>query len=443
MPKRIKPVAIPHTDLMTRRTRDGILLPVAVALLLVIVAITTALSGLTYIPLAAGVLSILPLVIAIIAIRKLIADSRAIMKELSSIAEKNEEVINSFSHKIREPLNNLVLLGGMLGESGASPKQQELIDTVLASTGTMVEVVNELTMETAGNMTTEPRGEIRFRIGPTIQDTIELMKLNRKHVQSLIVYDDKGEGATEYMGDPITIKQILIDLLSAAIAGTMGKITVKIQVREAGMHNGLQKVEFTLSSNNPVVFIGEGRQPYPLAGRLIRSNGGSWKETLAGSGSYFVFFINLRRSEKIERPAAASTLIMGLPKEKRKKELKELTILLVEDNPINQRITQLMLEPMIKRIELARNGKEALDMFGTSRYDLILMDVQMPVMSGLIAAEKIRGLEMSTQLHVPIIAITANAMLGDMEQCLAVGMDDYISKPIDPELLIEKISALI
>jgi len=125
------------------------------------------------------------------------------------------------------------------------------------------------------------------------------------------------------------------------------------------------------------------------------------------------------------------------------KEMKDLNILLVEDNPINQRITQLMLEPLIKRLEIARNGKEALDMFGTSRYDLILMDVQMPVMNGLVAAEKIRGLEMSSSGHVPIIAITANAMLGDKEQCLAVGMDDYISKPIEPEVLIEKITALI
>jgi CheY-like chemotaxis protein len=443
MSKRSKPVAIPQSDLMTRRTRDRILLPAAVALLLVIIAITTALAGLTYIPLAAGLLSLLPLIFTVISTRKLIAESRTIMKELSSIAEKNEDVINSFSHKIREPLNNLVLLGGMLGETGTSPKQQELIDTVLASTGTMVEVVNELTMETAGNMTSEPRGEIRFRIGPTIQDTIELMKLNKRHVQSLIVYDNKGEGETEYNGDPIIIKQILIDLLSTAISGASGKITIKIQVREAGMQNGLQKVEFTLSANNPVVFIGEGRQPFTLAGRLIRSSGGAWQETSAGSGSYFVFSINLRKSEKIKHPAAASALIKGLPGEKKKKELKDLSILLVEDNPINQRITQLMLEPLIKSVELARNGKEALDMFGTSRYDLILMDVQMPVMSGLMAAEKIRGLEISTQLHVPIIAITANAMLGDMEQCLAVGMDDYISKPIDPELLIEKISALI
>ena len=443
MPKRLKTSAIPHSDLMTRRTRDRILLPVALALLLVLIALVTALTGMVYTPIAAGALSVIPLVMVISEVRKLIADSRSIMKEMATIAEKNEDVINSFSHKIREPLNNLVLLGTMLRETTTTPKQQELVETFIASTGSMVDVVNVLTMETAGNITFERRGEIRFRLGPIIRDTIELMKLNKRHEQSLVIYDDRGEGEAEYSGDPIILKQILIDLLSAAISGSTGKVTIKIQAREAGERDGVQKIEFTLSSNNPVVFIGEGRQPWPLSGRLIRDSGGSWQETTAGAGSYFVFFINLRKAEKIERPAAASTLIKGMPREKNKKELKDLSILLVEDNPINQRITQLMLEPLIKRIEIARNGKEALDMFGTSRYDLILMDVQMPVMSGLVAAEKIRRLEISTQMHVPIIAITANAMLGDREQCLAVGMDDYISKPIEPEMLIEKIIALI
>lgn len=415
----------------------------ALALLLVIVALVTALAGLVYLPFAAGAASLIPLVLALAELKRLIADSREILRELASIAEKNEEVINSFSHKIREPLNNLVLLGNMLNETTLSPKQQELVGTFVASTGSMVDVVNELTMETAGNITFERRGEIRFRLGPIIHDTIELMKLNRKHEQSVVIYDDHGEGASEYNGDPIIIKQILIDLLSAAISGASGKVTIKIQVREAGVREGAQKVEFTLSSNNPVVYIGEGRQPWPLAGRLIRDSGGNWQESATGSGSWFVFFIYLRKAEKLAQPSAASTLIRGMSADKGRKEMKDLNILLVEDNPINQRITQLMLEPLVKRLEIARNGKEALDMFGTARYDLILMDVQMPVMNGLVSAEKIRRLEMSTQGHVPIIAITANAMLGDREQCLAVGMDDYISKPIEPDLLIEKITALI
>ncbi|MRR20033.1 response regulator [bacterium] len=443
MPKRSKPAAIPHSDLLTRRTRDRILIPVAVALLLLIISLSTALAGLVYAPLVAGVMALFLLVMAVYELRRLISDSRAIIRELASIAEKNEDVINSFSHKIREPLNNLVLLGNMLGATTTSPKQQELVETFIASTGSMVEVVNELTMETAGNITFERRGEIRFRLGPIIKDTIELMKLNRRHEQSLLLYDDRGEGETEFNGDPIILKQILIDLLSAAISGATNRITIRIQARDAGERDGMQKVEFTLSSDKPVVFIGEGRQPLPLSGRLIHDAGGTWQETTAGDESYFVFSISMKRADKIERPAAASTLIKGMPRESGRKELKDLSILLVEDNPINQRITQLMLEPLVRRFETARNGKEALDMFGTSRYDLILMDVQMPVMNGLVAAEKIRGLEMSTQVHVPIIAITANAMLGDREQCLAVGMDDYISKPIEPDVLIEKIKALI
>ncbi|MDM8001853.1 MAG: hypothetical protein QUS66_02930, partial [Bacteroidota bacterium] len=153
MPNRSRPSAVPHSDLMTRWTRDRILLPVAVALLLVIIALVTALAGLVYVPLAAGVLALVPLVLAVAELRRLIADNREILRELASMAEKNEVVINSFSHKIREPLNNLVLLGNMLSETTSSPKQQELVETFVASTGSMVEVVNELTMETAGNLT--------------------------------------------------------------------------------------------------------------------------------------------------------------------------------------------------------------------------------------------------------------------------------------------------
>ena len=101
------------------------------------------------------------------------------------------------------------------------------------------------------------------------------------------------------------------------------------------------------------------------------------------------------------------------------------------------------MKPLVNSIDTATNGKEALDKFGTSKYDLILMDIQMPVMSGLVAAEKIRSLETSTNAHIPIIAITANAMLGDKERCISAGIDDYISKPFQPSALIEKINRFL
>jgi CheY-like chemotaxis protein len=432
-----------HSDILTGRISKKILIPTGISALFLIAAITCYVIDIKTIPLVSSIVALIPLLISIAQIRSVIDDDRKIMNDLSFVAEKQEEVINCFSHKIREPLNNLVLLSGMIKETSLTGKQLELIETLAASTDTMVEVVNDLTMETAGNLTFENRNDIRYKLGASIQDTIDLFKLNAKHDECLIIYDDKGEGEIELTGDPIIIKQILIDLLSTAVSSSDGKIAIKIMAREAGERDGNLLIEFTLMTNHPVEFIGEGKQAFTLAARLIQSAGGNWQESSTSDNSFFVFTLLSRRADIIKKKDTSTSLIKGLINAKGQKEVKDLSILLVEDNPINQRITQLMLQPLVRKIEIARNGKEALEMFGSTRFDLILMDVQMPVMNGLVAAEKIRGLESSTHMHTPMIAITANAMLGDKEQCLAVGMDDYISKPIDPDILIGKIKALI
>jgi CheY-like chemotaxis protein len=115
----------------------------------------------------------------------------------------------------------------------------------------------------------------------------------------------------------------------------------------------------------------------------------------------------------------------------------------VEDNLINQKIVQLSLKEKVKNLDIANNGKEALDKFDKSRYDIILMDIQMPVMDGILATKKIREIEASTSSQTPIIAITANALSGDREKCLAVGMDDYIAKPFQVDVLLYKMKNLL
>ncbi len=120
-------------------------------------------------------------------------------------------------------------------------------------------------------------------------------------------------------------------------------------------------------------------------------------------------------------------------------DIDDANILLVEDNFSNQQIIILYLKNEVKKIDVAFNGKEALDKFGKTKYDLILMDIQMPIMDGFKATRKIREVEKSTNTHTPIIAVTANAFPEDKEKCLASGMDDYISKPFQPEDLIRKI----
>jgi CheY-like chemotaxis protein len=128
---------------------------------------------------------------------------------------------------------------------------------------------------------------------------------------------------------------------------------------------------------------------------------------------------------------------------KNRVELNNANVLLVEDNAINQKIIILSLKNHVKNIDIANNGKDALDKFGTTKYDLILMDIQMPVINGIAATKKIRELELTSNTQTPIIAITANALSGDKENCLAAGMNDYISKPFQVDVLVNKMKVLL
>ena len=145
----------------------------------------------------------------------------------------------------------------------------------------------------------------------------------------------------------------------------------------------------------------------------------------------------------LETPAKSVEPHISEPQIATSVELENANVLLVEDNLINQKIVVLSLKKLVKSIDIANNGKEALDKFGTSRFDIILMDIQMPIMNGIVATKKIREIESSSNSHTPIIAITANALLGDKEECLAAGMDDYISKPFQIEVLIQKMKNLL
>lgn len=117
-----------------------------------------------------------------------------------------------------------------------------------------------------------------------------------------------------------------------------------------------------------------------------------------------------------------------------------LPVLLVEDNPINQKVAQMFLQRRGYRVQLAENGHAAVQAFAHARFSVILMDMQMPIMDGIEATREIRSLEARSKLaRTPIIAMTANAMDGDRERCLAAGMDDYISKPIRADKLYEQL----
>jgi CheY-like chemotaxis protein len=203
-------------------------------------------------------------------------------------------------------------------------------------------------------------------------------------------------------------------------------------------------VGLRIQTDKNIVLINEEQKERSLTAKLISFKRGYFNQEFGNNFTVLNISLPFGNIVREQKQHIASPKIEELiQKEKTHKELKDIKILLVEDNLINQKITHLTLKPLVYSIDTASNGKEALDKFGTTSYDLILMDIQMPVMSGLIAAEKIRALESSTNTHVPIIAITANAMLGDKEKCISSGIDDYISKPFQPSTLIDKIKKII
>ena len=395
----------------------------------------------------AGCMIIAGTSIGVIIVRKADELNRSFYKslnEFSSLSERKDDVIIDFSHRIREPLNNLVIISDMLMESGLQKKQKELLETFIASTNNMVTTVNELTMQSAGNLSYEHRKAIRFNLFSTIQNTIELYSL-KDQAKIEFILNKKEFSDFEFYGDPIILKQIFLDLFNTIeiqSAERVTKVTINLKkTKESGTES---TIDLRLQTDIPIVLINDIGAEKSLAAKFIISGRGTFSQEIGTNSTVLNIFLPYSNPVAEIKPTTASQKIEELThKEKTHKDLKDLKILLVEDNLINQKITLLTLKPLVHSIDTASNGKEALDRFGTTNFDLILMDIQMPVMSGLVAAEKIRALESSTNSHVPIIAITANAMIGDKEKCLSAGIDDYISKPFQPAALIDKIKKII
>jgi len=362
--------------------------------------------------------------------------------ELKKVLEKRERIISDFSHKIRTPLNNFSIIIELINSTGTDEYQKELLETLIASTSNMVTAVNDLTVSSAQDLSFETRKSINFNLTSTLQNTVELFDLKSDSHLSINI-SPEGDIPDTLRGDPIAVKQIFLDLLNEVDTGEPDRLEIDIRFSVNITGKDSYKADFNLSTSKPVRYI----RQYPettmsygsLAVKLIKLLGGGIpvpeKETTS-----LKFWIMLEKAADEIKMSDAALRIRELKSEKKEsKLLSEANILLVEDNPANQKIVLISLARSVKNIDTAVSGKEALDLFGKSNYDLILMDVQLPVMDGITAVKKIRELEASTSKHTPVIAITANAMLGDKEKCLSAGMDEYLSKPFHPDKLLQLI----
>jgi signal transduction histidine kinase/CheY-like chemotaxis protein len=377
-------------------------------------------------------------------IRRKLEQEESLKKAAEQANLAKSEFLANMSHEIRTPLNGILGFSGLMAEGPLNGDQRDYNEAVRTSAESLLVVINDIldfSRIEAGRMELDPadfslRQCVAAALGPIWPLAAD---------KGLCVETRIDDGVPDWVrADPSRLRQILINLAGNAVKFTeKGGISVSASLAEGGAE-GLT-VQFAVSdtgigipeSQREVIFRpfrqGDGSITRRFGGtglglaitsKLIGlMNGRIWIESPEGEGSTFSFTIPMACASE---PAAAEA--GGSPRARAAQQ--PLSILVAEDNPVNQRLIRRLLEKRGHRVTIAATGVAALEAWRNQPCDLVLMDVQMPDMDGLEAARRIRALEKSGNTHVPIVAMTACAMKGDREKCLEAGLDSYISKPI-------------
>lgn len=352
---------------------------------------------------------------------------------------KQQQDISDISHRLREHLNDLVLISDFLLNSDLPKKQKEIVMTLSASTKNLVSVVNELTIKPVPEIRPEHPIEIRFNILSAIQNTIRLYNLKQKSFIDLVL-TKRDYSDFECEGDPVLLKQIFLSLFMTIEDHCDGRtVRTNINVRRENKDSHHFDAHFRIQTDKIISFT----DMQTMAVKLISSANGKYYQEDGENYSVFNFTLPFAiPAASVKAKYSRSEEVLS-PEKRRAVELKDSRILIVEDNLLNQKTLILTISQYVSKIDTAANGQEALEKIESEEYDIILMDIRMPVMDGLMTTEKIREIDSARHSHTPIIAITAYAMPGDEEKCLSAGIDDYISKPFDPSVLIEKLNGIL
>jgi len=422
---------------------------------------------------AFGILAIIS-VIALFSRLQYMRKTQKLLKEKNLIIEAEKEkakasenakhqFLANMSHEIRTPMNAIKGMTDILIRRKPKKEQIEYLEGIKESSASLLIIINDILDISKIEADKIDLESIPFSIAEVIKNVNTIMKFKTEE-KGLELKTSIPKNIPEVIGDPNRLRQIVINLLSNAIKFTEhGSVTTALQLIESEEENGTINVHFTISDTGVGIdkesiekIFNSFEQAYSDTSRkfggtglglsiskklITLQKGEIWVESEKGKGSQFHFTIPYLISDSKED---SGTNGIGIDSENYAEQLKGISILLVEDNTFNAVVAQDELEDAIEDVTVivAENGAIALEQIKLANFDVILMDVQMPIMNGYEATRAIRAM-VDEKSKIPIIAMTANVLKEEVENCYSAGMNDFIGKPFDTQELIQKIFKLI